>query len=196
MITLKQTVIVEGKYDKIKLSNFIASDIMTTDGFRIFKDIKKRELVRRIADSKGIIILTDSDSAGFIIRGHLSGIVDNENIINMYVPEIKGKERRKTKCSAEGFLGVEGLSEEIIIEALIRAGVDIGNGESKRKDGEKITRTDLYELGLFGAESSGAKRKSLEEKLGFPKGMSVSQLISALNSLYTKDEFLRCFEQE
>lgn len=187
MIRLKQAVIVEGKYDKIRLSNFVDAEIITTDGFRIFKDKQKRELIRKVAEKKGIIILTDSDSAGFMIRGHLSGITDPKNIINVFVPEIKGKEKRKTTQSKQGFLGVEGLSEQIITEAFLKAGIDVQDGKVTVAE-PKITRADLYETGLLGKDNSAQKRCELEEKLGLPKGMSVSQLLTALNLLYTKEE--------
>ena len=187
MIRLKQAVIVEGKYDKIKLSNFVDAEIITTDGFRIFKDAQKRDMIRRIAEKNGIIILTDSDSAGFMIRGYLSGITSTENITNVFVPQIKGKERRKTIASAEGTLGVEGLSEQVITEAFLKAGVDVlGEGVIRREP--KITCADLYVLGLSGGKNSAEKRKKLQQKAGLPNGMSVSQLLTALNSLYTADE--------
>ncbi len=187
MIHLKQAVIVEGKYDKIKLSNFVDAEIIVTDGFRIFKDKQKRDLIRKIAEKRGIIILTDSDSAGFVIRGHLSGLTDPKNITNVFIPEKKGKERRKQTESKEGLLGVEGLSEEVITEAFLKAGVDIeGKGVTAKET--KITRADLYEMGLIGAENSSEKRRQLEQKLGLPTGMSVSQLLTALNLLYTEDE--------
>ncbi len=189
MICLKQAVIVEGKYDKIRLSNFVKAEIITTDGFRIFKDKQKRELIRKIAEKRGVIVLTDSDSAGFMIRGHLAGITDPKNITNVFIPEIKGKERRKSTRSKQGLLGVEGLSEQIITEAFLKAGIDVCNGEITAVE-PKITRADLYEMGLLGKDNSSQKRRELEEKLGLPKGMSVSQLLTVLNLLYTEDENL------
>ncbi len=187
MIRLNQAVIVEGKYDKIKLSSFVDAEIITTDGFRIFKDAKKRDMIRRIAEKNGIVILTDSDSAGFMIRGHLQGITSPDNIINVFVPQIKGKERRKSEPSAEGVLGVEGLSEKILTEAFLKAGIDIENGNLKKRTPD-ITRADLYALGLSGGENSAEKRKKLLQKTGLPTGMSVSQMLTALNSLYTAEE--------
>ena len=123
MIKLSQAVIVEGKYDKIRLSSVLDAEIITTEGFRIFKDREKLSFIRQIAKKRGIIIMTDSDSAGFMIRGHLASAVPNENIINVYVPEIKGKEKRKASASKSGLLGVEGMSEEVILSALERAGI-------------------------------------------------------------------------
>jgi ribonuclease M5 len=187
MIHLESAVIVEGKYDKIKLSNFLDAEIIVTDGFRIFKNTEKKALIRRIAEKKGVIIMTDSDSAGFMIRGHLTSFIPNDKIINVFVPQIDGKEKRKTSHSAQGYLGVEGLSEEVLTEALRRAGIDT---DKKIKEvNEKITPSDLYFLGLSGKDDSKQKRETLQRHLNLPIGMSTSQLLTALNSLYTRDEF-------
>lgn len=194
MIHLDQAVIVEGKYDKIRLANFIDAEIIVTDGFRIFKDVKKREMIRRIAQKRGIIILTDSDSAGFLIRGHIAGLTKPQNITNVFVPEIKGKEKRKEKGSAQGLLGVEGLSEQVITEALQKAGIDVLSGEKKDKKGG-ITRNDLFEAGLIGGENSSLRRKTLESKLDLPTGMSVSQMLTALNSLFEPEELKSILEE-
>ncbi len=194
MIKLKQAVIVEGKYDKIKLSNFVDAEIITTDGFKIFKDKLKTDMIRRIAEKRGIIVLTDSDKAGFVIRGHLSGVTESKNITNVFVPEIKGKEKRKITGSAEGLLGVEGLSEQVITEAFIKAGIDVNGGDVINNKG--ITRSDLYDMGLMGGSNSSDKRKQLEKKLGLPTGMSVSQLLTALNSLYSPEELRELLESE
>ncbi len=193
MIHLNEAVIVEGKYDKIKLSNFIDAEIIVTDGFRIFKDKQKCDMIRRVAEKRGIIILTDSDSAGFMIRGHVAGLCDPQYIKNVFVPEIKGKEKRKNQVSAQGLLGVEGLSEQVITDALKKAGVSIDGTEEAGQKGN-ITRSDLFEYGLIGGENSSEKRKLLEKKLLLPTGMSVSQLLTALNSLFTKDELKKALE--
>ncbi len=194
MIHLTEAVIVEGKYDKITLKNFIDAEIIVTDGFGIFKDKQKASMIRRIAEKRGIIIITDSDSAGFVIRGHLNGIVDPRCVKNVFVPEIKGKERRKTETSAEGLLGVEGLSEEIITEALKRAGVDLEGHNGTGAVGG-ITHTDLFELGLSGGPDSKRKRKALTDKLQLPSKMSTNQLLTALNSLYTLDEIVKIINE-
>ena len=193
MIHLNEAVIVEGKYDKIKLSNFIDAEIIVTDGFRIFKDKQKCDMIRRIAEKKGIIVLTDSDSAGFMIRGHIAGLCDPRYIKNVFVPEIKGKEKRKNQASAQGLLGVEGLSEQVITNALIKAGISVDGTKKPRQKGD-ITRSDLFEYGLIGGENSSEKRKLLEQKLNLPTGMSVSQLLTALNSLFTKAELKKVLE--
>lgn len=194
MIHLTEAVIVEGKYDKITLKNFIDAEIIVTDGFGIFKDRQKASMIRRIAEKRGIIIITDSDSAGFVIRGHLNGIVDKKYIKNVFVPEIKGKERRKSEASAEGLLGVEGLSEEVITEALKRAGVDLSGCDTAGAVGG-ITHTDLFELGLSGGPDSKRKRKVLTDKLNLPSKMSTNQLLTALNSLYTLDEIVNLINE-
>lgn len=195
MIYLKEAVIVEGKYDKIKLKNFISAEIITTDGFRIFKDRQKTEMIRRIAEKRGIIILTDSDAAGFVIRGHLNGLIDQKYIKNVFVPEIKGKERRKTVASSAGLLGVEGLSEQVIADALKRAGV--GENAKERQNTElKITKSDLFAAGLSGGENSRSKREQLLKSLSLPTGMSSGQMLTALNSLYTGEEFLAMCRKE
>lgn len=195
MIRLKQAVVVEGKYDKIKLKNFIEAEIFTTDGFAIFKNRQKTEMLRKIAEQRGLIILTDSDSAGFVIRGHLTSVINPQYITNVFVPEIKGKEKRKTQGSAQGLLGVEGLSEQVITEALKRAGVNI-DGSEPIKPLDKITHTDLFEVGLSGGANSKQKRADLCQKLQLPTGMSTNQLLSALNSLYSKEELYKLFETE
>ena len=195
MITLKQAVIVEGKYDKIKLKNFLDAEVITTDGFGIFKNKEKVNMLRRIAENRGLIVLTDSDSAGFLIRGHLTSVINPQYITNVFVPEIKGKEKRKTQSSAQGLLGVEGLSEQVITEALKRAGINVNGAEIQAK-GEKITHIDLYNLGLSGVADSKQKRERLCEKLQLPKAMSTNQLLTALNSLYSKEELFKLFETE
>ena len=166
MIHLTEAVIVEGKYDKIKLSNFIDAEIITTDGFKIFKDKEKLHLLRKIANKRGIIILTDSDSAGFLIRGHLSGFLPENSIKNVFMPEIRGKEKRKKKASSEGLLGVEGISEQVILNALKKAGVIASKNIT-----EKVTNADLYELGLIGGVNCSDKRKELLKSMDLPTAM-------------------------
>ncbi len=192
MIYLTETVIVEGKYDKIKLKNFLDAEIITTDGFRIFRQKEKIDMIRRIAEKSGIIILTDSDSAGFLIRGHLSGFIDPKYIKNVFVPEIKGKEGRKEKASAEGLLGVEGLSEEIIVKAFKKAGIGIDHSD---ENGSKITSTDLYRLGLSGTDNSKILREKLLKRLDLPCSMSTKQMLTALNSLYSLEELENMMEE-
>ena len=190
MIRLEQVVVVEGKYDKIKLSCLLDAEIVTTDGFRVFRDKEKLSMLRKMAEKRGIIILTDSDSAGFMIRNHLCGSIDNSLITNVFIPEIKGKERRKTAPSKQGLLGVEGVTEEVILKAFEKAGVTVSGEKSEGEAREKITKTDLFCAGLSGGENSAQKREELLNRLELPVGLSPSQLLTALNSLYSKEEFL------
>lgn len=187
MIKLSQPVIVEGKYDVIKLSNILDALIIKTDGFGIFKDSEKQRLIRRLANEKGIIVLTDSDSAGFVIRNFISSCVPKEKIINVYIPDIFGKEKRKTERSKEGKLGVEGVPESVILEALRKAGVTASITDEKRR---LITNVDLYEYGLSGRENSSRKRKKLLAALSLPERMSTSSLVKILNSFVTYEEFI------
>lgn len=187
MIKLKQAVIVEGKYDKIRLSNIIDSVIITTDGFGIFKSKEKKELIKLFAKRSGIIIMTDSDSAGQMIRGFVTKLCSGCEVVNIYLPSIKGKEKRKTKEGAEGFLGVEGINDQIILETLEKAGV---TGEKACDDTKKVSKTDLYNLGISGGENSKDKRHELCEYLKLPLCLTANSMLDAVNTLYTYDEFM------
>ena len=188
MIKLDRPVIVEGKYDVIKLSNLIDGLIIKTDGFGIFKDSEKQKLIRRLAKEKGIIVLTDSDSAGFVIRNFISSCVPKDKIINVDIPDLFGKEKRKTERSKEGKLGVEGVSEQVILDAFKKAGVTASKTDEKRR---LITNIDLYEAGLSGRENSSLKRKKLLSVLSLPERMSTSSLVKILNSFVTYEEFIK-----
>lgn len=187
MIQIKEAIIVEGKYDKIKLSSLIDGLIIETRGFRIFKDRAQMQLIRRLADTRGILILTDSDSAGFIIRNYLSGAVPPEKIKHAYIPDILGKERRKEKPSKEGKLGVEGVPAAAILEALERAGVVCGAEEAPA--GRVITKTDFYLAGLSGGENSAEKRAALLKKLALPEHLTPNALLAVLNGMMSFEEF-------
>ncbi len=184
MITLKQAVVVEGKYDKIKISSFIKAIIITTDGFGIFKNRSKREFIQKLAETNGLIILTDSDHAGQIIRNHIKSFVKNGRIYNAYVPQILGKEIRKPAPSKEGILGVEGLEKKIIIKALEKAGVF----QSEIKS-QKITNIDLMEAGLLGGKNSKLKRQKFLAQLKLPSFLSSKQLLNFLNISLEREEF-------
>lgn len=187
MIRIKQAIIVEGKYDKIRLSTLVDAVIITTNGFAIYKDEEKKALIRSLAEKTGIIILTDSDSAGFNIRTLLRNIVKKGEIINVYIPDIFGKERRKTEPSKQGKLGVEGMSTEVLLEAFRKAGVLADDSAVK---GEPITKADLMDMGLIGAENSAQLRRELQRSLGLPELLSANLLIEVLNVLYSRDEFM------
>lgn len=190
-IKLKQAVIVEGKYDKIHLSQLVDAVIITTNGFGIYKDSDTAELIRHYAKTTGIIILTDSDSAGNQIRGRIKSIVPEGKIYNAYVPEIFGKEKRKTSPSKEGKLGVEGISPKLIIEALERAGI----GQDTSQEREKVTMTDFINMGLSGGKNSGELRKKLLSQLGLPQSLTARATLDAVNSMMSKDEFLRLTQE-
>ncbi len=193
MIKLDRPVIVEGKYDIIKLSGIIDSLIIKTDGFGIFKDKEKQTLLRRLAREKGIIVLTDSDSAGFLIRNFISSTIPRDKITHVYIPDIFGKEKRKTEQSKEGKLGVEGISEKMLIEAFTKAGVLAT--ESENTERRLITNIDLYEYGLMGRENSSEKRKLLLKKLALPERLSTSSLIRILNTFVTYEEFIETLKE-
>lgn len=191
MIKLDKPVVVEGKYDVIKLSNIIDTLIIKTDGFGIFKDKEKQILLRHLAKEKGIIVLTDSDSAGFLIRKFLNSSIPTDRITNVYIPDIYGKEKRKTEASKEGKLGVEGISEEVIVEAFKKAGVVFEQNNCEKPTGRQITNIDLFEFGLSGGNNSSEKRKALLRSLGLPERMSSSSMIKILNTFVTYDDFVK-----
>ena len=187
MIKTDRVVIVEGKYDKIKLDAILDAVIIETDGFAIFNDKEKQRLIRRLAKTKGLLILTDSDSAGFKIRSFIGGIVPPEEIKHAYIPDIFGKEKRKTEASKEGKLGVEGIPKEILIEALAKAGVLAE--ETKETKRKLVTKTDLYEDGLSGREDSATKRKVFLKSLDLPELLSANKLLPIINTFLTYEEY-------
>lgn len=191
-IKLDSPIIVEGKYDKIRLENIFETPIIITEGFGIFKNKDKKDFIKLLAQKSGIIVLTDSDSAGIMIRNHLKSFVPNDKIINIYLPEISGKERRKSSPSKQGILGVEGIDDDIIVSAFERAGV-IG---TKRELNDKITKLDLYNLGIVGGEQSAKLRSEILAKLSLPTGLSATSMLEAINFLYTKEEFLKLIKGE
>ncbi|NMA79392.1 MAG: DUF4093 domain-containing protein [Clostridiales bacterium] len=186
MIHLEQAIIVEGKYDKIKLSSIIDAVIIPTNGYGIFKDKKKIELIRMFARTKGIIILTDSDSAGFLIRSHIKSIIPEGEVMNVYIPDIFGKERRKAHPSAEGKLGVEGIPTQKLLDAFKKAGV-LPN--EKKEKGKKITKVDLYNDGLTGRENSAKMRELLLKELSLPSLMTTNSMLEIMNSMMSYDEY-------
>ena len=187
MITLDRPVIVEGKYDKQKLSSILNTTIITTNGFRIFNDREKRALIRRLAEKNGIFVLTDADGAGLVIRNLLRGCVPREKITHLYIPAVAGKERRKAAPSKEGLLGVEGIDEETLTRIFAPFAVG-GDGEPSAPK-NTVTKTDFYEAGLSGGEGSAARRARLAQFLRLPPHMSANALLEAINLLYSKDEY-------
>lgn len=192
-IKLTVPVIVEGKYDKAALSRVIDGLIITTDGFRIFKSEEKRALIRRVSEN-GVVVLTDSDGAGGVIRSYLNGIVPKEKIFPLYAPQIKGKEKRKSAPSRAGFLGVEGVGDTVLRDlfARLREGhPELFGGCAAGREVGGITKTDLWERGLSGGEGSAARRDALAESLGLPRGMTANGLLAAVNMICTRDGFLK-----
>lgn len=187
MIKVDLPIIVEGKYDKIKLSSFIDGVILTTDGFRIFKDKQKREFIRKVSNEKGIIVATDSDSAGAVIRSHIKNICPGGKIINVYIPQIKGKEKRKEKASAEGLLGLEGISIEQLENAFVSSGISVKKANDNY---QKITKKDLFKCGLSGGENSSDLRKSFAEFLNLPTNLSSNAFLDAVNTVLNYNQFL------
>lgn len=187
MYYIEQAIVVEGKYDKIKLSSLIGSVIITTGGFGVFKDSDKLSLIRHYAKTTGIVIVTDSDAAGFKIRNFLKGAVKGE-IKNVYIPDVFGKEKRKAQPSKEGKLGVEGIAPEILEEAFKRAGIFLAERTPPERE---IQRLDLYEDGLMGAEDSALKRRALLRKLKLPERLSVTGMTEILNSMMDYEEYKR-----
>ncbi len=190
MIKIKEAIIVEGKYDKAKLSTLLDAVIIETRGFRIFKDKDTLKLIQRLAGECGIIVLTDSDAAGFQIRAKLQSAVPPERIKHAYIPDIFGKERRKTVASKEGKLGVEGMNAGVLLEALQNAGVNA------QAEGDELTKADFFMLGLSGKADSAARRKELLKKLDLPERMPANSLIKVINSIYGKEKFLKMLEDE
>lgn len=182
MIDIKEAVIVEGKYDKMKLKPLINTTIIETNGFRIFAGKEKVSLIKQLAEKQGIIVLTDSDSAGFLIRNHLRGIIPNSQIKHAYIPQIKGKEKRKDKPSKEGTLGVEGIDENLLLKALQQAGATCGGKSATIKKG------DMYNLGLTGRDNSKALRTALLKKLDLPTYITNNALLDVLNSITSLEQ--------
>lgn len=189
MYTVKETIIVEGVYDKIKLSRFIDAVIITTSGFSIFSNSELLDTVKKMAQSTGIVILTDSDSAGFKIRNYIKQAVPSDTVKHAYVPDIHGKEKRKIKAGKEGLLGVEGMKEDVILDALRKAGCTIDGSEGEAKKGREITKADLYKAGLSGGEGSREKRNALALSLGIPMKISANMLLDVINRLLDYSEF-------
>lgn len=191
-LRLREAVIVEGRYDRIKLSEFIATPVIETGGFRVFRDKEKQALIRSIAERRGILIMTDVDSAGFVIRNFLRGIVPADRLYHAYIPTVKGKERRKAEPSKEGTLGVEGLDKDSLILAIRKSGAHIENGEEVKSGSApaaEITKLDFFDYGLTGCENAAENRALILAVLGLPKYLTVNAMISAINCLFTKDEF-------
>ena len=189
MVKIKEAILVEGRYDKNTLSQVVDAPILETNGFGIFKDKKQMALLRQVAEKRGLIVFTDADGAGFVIRNHIKSAIPGKFLKHAYTPDILGKERRKDKAGREGKLGVEGMRPEVILEALRRAGATIEGEDAPAA--QVITKQDLMDLGLSGGPDSSAKRLALLKKLDLPEHMSANALLQALNMLYSLEELER-----
>lgn len=186
MVKIREAIVVEGRYDKNTLSQIVDAPIFQTDGFGIFRDREKMLLLRRAAEKLGLIVFTDSDGAGFVIRNRIKSAIPEKYLKHAYIPDIPGKEKRKSAPGKEGKLGVEGMKPEVILEALRRAGATF-DGLDVSSSGE-ITKQDMMELGLSGGHDSRKKREMLIKALDFPEHLSANALLQALNMLYSLDE--------
>lgn len=188
---IREVIVVEGRYDKNALSQVVDATIITLGGFAVFNDREKLAFLRRLAEQRGLIVLTDSDGAGFVIRNYLKGALPRDRVKQAYIPDIPGKERRKRTPGKEGKLGVEGMRPAVLLEALRRAGATFADEETvgeRRKD--PITKADLFALGLTGGTDSAAKRRALLKQLDLPEHLTPNGMLEALNLLYSREEFL------
>ena len=192
MVKIKEAIVVEGRYDKNTLSQIVDAPILETSGFGIFKDKQQMALLRRIAETRGLIVFTDSDGAGFVIRNHIKSAIPGKYLKHAYIPDIYGKEKRKAAPGKEGKLGVEGMTKEVILDSLRRAGATMEGEEVPAS--KQITKQDLMELGLSGTADASAKRLKLLKHLHLPERMSPNAMLQALNLLYNIEELTTIVE--
>ena len=189
MHTIKEVIVVEGRYDKNTLSQVVDAVIIETSGFGIFNNTQKQKLLRTMAEVRGLIVLTDSDGAGFVIRNFIKSCVDPSLVKHAYIPDVQGKERRKSAPSKEGKLGVEGMRADVLLDALIRAGATI-DGEENSWNAARITKADMYAKGLSGSEGSAERRAELIKKLDLPEHITTGGLLDVLNAIMCREEFM------
>lgn len=194
MVKIQEAIVVEGKYDQNTLRQIVDTAVIPTRGFGVLKDRELLDFLRAVAEARGLIILTDSDGAGFVIRNYLKGALPRDRVRHAYIPDVPGKERRKKAPGKEGKLGVEGMEPAVLLEALRRAGATFVEEAAARPGGQPITKADLYDLGLSGGPGSREKRLALLKRLGLPAHMSANALLEALNLLYTREAFLQEFQ--
>ena len=188
MQSVKEVIVVEGRYDKNTLRQVVDAVVIETEGFGIFNDRQKQKLLCTMAEKRGLIVLTDPDGAGFVIRNFIKSCVQPELLKQAYVPDIRGKEKRKAAPSREGKLGVEGMRAEILLEALRRAGASFGEAQ-RPENGRMISKADLYRLGLSGKENSARKRAELIREMGLPEHLSADALLDVINATMSREEF-------
>ena len=197
MRKIREVIVVEGRYDKNTISQVVDATVVTLGGFSVFNNKEKLAFLRRLAEERGLIVLTDSDGAGFVIRNYLKGALPKDKVKQAYIPDIHGKERRKRHAGKEGKLGVEGMRPEVLLETLARAGATFldGEGESALRK-EPITKADLFTLGLTGGPDSSAKRQTLLKKLDLPEHLTANGMLEALNLLYDREALERAMNGE
>ena len=197
MRKIKEVIVVEGRYDKNTLSQIVDATVVTVGGFSVFNDKEKLAFLRRLANERGLIVLTDSDGAGFVIRNHLKGALPKDKVKQAYIPDVMGKERRKRHAGKEGKLGVEGMKPEVLLEALRKAGATFLDEETDVPvQKEPLTKADLFELGLTGGADSSEKRQALLKKLGLPSKLTANGLLEALNLLYDRETLENIMNEE
>ena len=194
MIHIDEVIVVEGRYDKNTLSQLVDATIVETDGFGVFSNADKLALLRRLADERGLVVLTDSDGAGFVIRNFLKGAIDPARVKHAYIPDVRGKEKRKARPGKEGKLGVEGMKPEVLLAALERAGVNAL--ETQSVPAPRLTKAELYAFGLSGRPDSAARRAALLQKLGLPERLAPNALLDVLNALYSREQLLALLAPE
>lgn len=187
MLKIREAIVVEGRYDKNTLAQIVDAPILETKGFGLFKDPKQLELLRSVAKKRGLIVLTDSDGAGFVIRNHIKSAIPAKYLKHAYIPDVAGKEKRKAAPGKEGKLGVEGMSPEVLLAALKNAGATI-EGESTARGNDQITKQDFVKFGLSGGLNASERRKRLQNRLHLPEHMSANALLQALNLLLSREE--------
>lgn len=196
MKKIKEVIVVEGRYDKNALAQVVDATVITLGGFSIFNDKEKLAFLRKLAEKQGIVILTDSDGAGFVIRNYLKGALPKNLIKQAYIPDVYGKERRKKHAGKEGKMGVEGMKPEVLIDALRRAGATFLDEEAENIKREPITKADLFACGLSGGTDSTARRQALLKRLDLPAHLTANGMLEALNLLYDRESFLQMMEAE
>lgn len=193
MIRVKQAILVEGKYDQNALKQLVDTEVFVTNGFGVLNSREQIALLRRIAEKRGLIILTDSDGAGFLIRNKLKSMLPQENVLHAYIPDIAGKEKRKTSASKEGKLGVEGMTPQVLLAALRDCGAELDGETAAPKNA--VTREDFFDLGLSGGVDSAKKRKAVLKAAKLPERMSTTAMLGAVRLLYNRDEFMKLCEE-
>lgn len=189
MLKIKETIVVEGLHDKIKLEQLVDATIIQTNGTAIFGDKPKIAMLKRLAEQNGLIILTDSDAAGFRIRSYIKSCIGEASIKHAYIPQIEGKERRKAQRGAEGLLGVEGMQSSLLCDILVKAGCSVDTRSDANGSARRVEKSNLYEDGLLGGPNSAALRRKFARKLQLPPRISATALLDVINSLYSYDEY-------